>query len=246
MYLLDALQPRPVLQPRVLEGPRSRAGEGVFLPRLPRHPPVILPEADADRDEPLAEVPRLVRVAQDGAGGLPDPPESGDDDEREPERAEHRPGGDQRPEPPPRLRRQLVAGDQKGVGRLQREGRQEGQDQVVPERQTVGYLLLPGGLGPEESFEALHPPQEPGARPGEEEQVGEHLQPVAPEHEEDQEAYRQGPDAAAGEREVEGDEKGEHEDRVEPAQGEVAQRGHPGQREYDPHRQDHGGRVDVP
>src|ERR671916_2003102 len=44
--LLDPLEPWSVLQPRVLEGPCPRTGEGTLLPCLPRDPPVVSPGAD--------------------------------------------------------------------------------------------------------------------------------------------------------------------------------------------------------
>src|SRR5215204_7657229 len=44
--LFDALEAWSVLQPRVLERPRPRAGERTLLPRLPGDPPVGSPGAD--------------------------------------------------------------------------------------------------------------------------------------------------------------------------------------------------------
>src|SRR5215210_8827002 len=69
--LFDPLEPRPVLQPRVLEGPGPRTGEGTLLPCLPRDPPVVSPGADIQRVEPLADVCSLVRVTKECRVGLP-------------------------------------------------------------------------------------------------------------------------------------------------------------------------------
>src|SRR5215212_1492169 len=43
--LFDALEPRSVLQPRVLEGPRPRTCERALLPRRPGDAPVVSPGA---------------------------------------------------------------------------------------------------------------------------------------------------------------------------------------------------------
>src|ERR671921_1921003 len=68
--LFDPLESWPVLQPRVLEGPCPRTGEGTLHPCLPRDPPVVSPGADIERDEPLADIPRPARVADERGVGL--------------------------------------------------------------------------------------------------------------------------------------------------------------------------------
>src|ERR671920_2494901 len=140
--LFDPLESWPVLQPRVLEGPCPRTGEGTLHPCLPRDPPVVSPGADIERDEPLADIPRLARGANERGVGLFRPAVHVDYYQNASHGHKHTTGDHDDPEPSPGRRGQLVAVGRNGEGGLQREGHEEGHDQVVTERYPVVDLLL--------------------------------------------------------------------------------------------------------